>query len=49
MVQEWGESALRILESRYLRKNHRGIVIERPEEMFERVARHVAGAEKPFH
>jgi len=49
MVHEWGESALRILESRYLRKNDRGIVIERPEEMFERVARHVAGAEKTFH
>ncbi len=42
-------SALRILEARYLAKNGRGRVVETVEEMFLRVARHVAAAERTFH
>lgn len=36
------ENALRVLENRYLKKDDLGKVIERPEEMFERVARSIA-------
>jgi len=42
------EDALRILTKRYLIKNPSGQVIEAPEEMFSRVARHVASAETEF-
>ncbi len=42
------DGALRILRARYLKKDREGNVVESPEEMFERVARHVAGAEKSF-
>jgi len=42
------ENALRILEARYLKKDDRGRIAETPEEMFRRVARHVAAAEKRF-
>lgn len=37
-----------ILEKRYLKKEN-GVVVETPEEMFRRVAKTVAGAEKIFH
>lgn len=40
------ENALRILEARYLRKDDEGRVLETPEDMFWRVARTVAAAEK---
>lgn len=39
-------NALAVLKKRYLGKNRDGKVIESPEEMFERVARTIAGAEK---
>lgn len=39
------DNAVRVLEKRYLKKDERGNVIETPEEMFRRVARHVACAE----
>jgi ribonucleoside-diphosphate reductase alpha chain len=42
------ENALRILNFRYLKKDIEGNVIETPGEMFERVALHVARAEKNF-
>lgn len=38
-------NALRVLEKRYLKKNEEGRVVETPEELFRRVARHVAGAD----
>ncbi|HEU4365841.1 MAG TPA: vitamin B12-dependent ribonucleotide reductase [Candidatus Krumholzibacteria bacterium] len=38
-------NALRVLESRYLRKDDTGKVIETPEQMFARVAENIAGAE----
>lgn len=39
------QNALTVLEKRYLKKDSEGRVIETPEEMFRRVARHVASAE----
>ncbi len=42
------DNALKILEARYLKRDGQGIVLETPEEMFRRVARHVAAAEKVF-
>lgn len=42
------ENALRILQARYLKKDHEGNVVESPEEMFRRVAHHVASAEAIF-
>ena len=42
------ENALRVLKRRYLRKNRKGKVIETPEQMFRRVAQHIAKAEKNY-
>jgi len=42
------ENALRILQARYLKKDHEGNCTESPEEMFRRVADHVASAEAIF-
>ncbi|MFP3937351.1 MAG: adenosylcobalamin-dependent ribonucleoside-diphosphate reductase [Phycisphaerae bacterium] len=42
------ENALETLRARYLIKNERGEVTETPEQMFRRVARHVAGAESRY-
>jgi ribonucleoside-diphosphate reductase alpha chain len=39
------DNALRVLERRYLAKDGEGIVIETPQELFRRVARHIASAE----
>ena len=39
------ENARIILKQRYLQRDHQGRVFETPEEMFARVARHVAAAE----
>ncbi len=41
-------NALEVLKRRYLQKDDRGRVIETPEQMFRRVARHVAQAEAKF-
>lgn len=38
-------NALRVLESRYLLKNSGGEIIETPEQLFRRVAKHIAVAE----
>ncbi len=40
------ENALRVLENRYLKKDTGGTVDETPRQLFQRVADHVAGAEK---
>jgi ribonucleotide reductase alpha subunit len=48
MVLQLNENALRILRSRYLRKDHEGAAIESTEEMFHRVANHVASMEARF-
>ena len=41
-------NAQTVLERRYLKKDPGGKVIETPEKMFRRVARHIAKAEVPF-
>ena len=41
-------NAKRVLEKRYLSKDDQGQVIETPEELFHRVAKHIASAEKIF-
>jgi len=45
---ELSENAARVLERRYLKKDSEGHVIETPEEMFARVAGHVAKAERKY-
>ncbi len=42
------ENAKKVLERRYLKKDARGKLIETPEEMFERVAHHIAKAEEKY-
>ncbi len=42
------DNARRVLERRYLRKNDDGRITESPEEMFSRVAKHIAKAEKRY-
>jgi len=39
------DNALRVLQKRYLVKDKEGNVIESPQELFRRVAKHIAGAE----
>jgi len=41
-------NALIVLESRYLRKNEEGKIIETPQDLFKRVARNIAAAEKNY-
>jgi ribonucleoside-diphosphate reductase alpha chain len=40
-----GDNALRVLERRYLTKDEGGKVVETPQELFRRVAKHIASAE----
>lgn len=42
-------NALRVLESRYLKKNDEGKIIETPQELFKRVAQNIASAEKIYN
>jgi ribonucleoside-diphosphate reductase alpha chain len=42
------DNAKRVLERRYLKKDIHGKVIEAPEQMFRRVAHHIAKAEKKY-
>jgi len=42
------DNARRVLERRYLRKDSKGTVVETPEQMFRRVASHIAKAEKKY-
>jgi ribonucleoside-diphosphate reductase alpha chain len=42
---EFSDNALRVLERRYLTKDGEGRVIETPQELFHRVAKHIASAE----
>lgn len=45
---ELSEGAVRVLESRYLRRDSHRRIIESPEQLFERVAKSIAQAEKLF-
>jgi len=42
------KNALRVLEKRYLQKNRNGKIIENPEQMFKRVAKNIALADKIY-
>ncbi len=42
------ENCLKVLERRYLKKDKNGKIIETPEEMFVRVSRHMAQADKSY-
>jgi len=43
-----GENARRVLEKRYLQKDVNGELVENPIQMFERVARNIASAERNY-
>jgi ribonucleoside-diphosphate reductase alpha chain len=43
------DNALRVLERRYLTKDGEGKVIETPQELFRRVAKHIASAELSYN
>ncbi|MBU1863777.1 MAG: vitamin B12-dependent ribonucleotide reductase [Candidatus Omnitrophica bacterium] len=43
------ENALIVLKRRYLKKNEKGEIVETPEELFTRVAHHIASAENMYH
>jgi ribonucleoside-diphosphate reductase alpha chain len=49
MALKLTENALKVLERRYLKKDETGKVIEMPEEMFRRVAKAIAQAEKNYN
>ncbi|MBN1850156.1 MAG: vitamin B12-dependent ribonucleotide reductase [Deltaproteobacteria bacterium] len=42
------ENAKQVLKKRYLKKDNKGKIVETPEQMFRRVAHHVAMAEKQY-
>src|SRR4030067_1754178 len=46
---ELTENALKVLRTRYLMKDEKGNVIESPENMFRRVAHHIAKVEKFYN
>jgi len=45
----YSQNCLAVLKRRYLAKDGEGNVVETPDEMFRRVAKHVASAEKKFN
>lgn len=48
MALKLSDNSLRVLEKRYLKKDENGKVVETPQEMFARVARSIAAADKIF-
>ncbi|GAB4408821.1 MAG: vitamin B12-dependent ribonucleotide reductase [Thermodesulfovibrionales bacterium] len=42
------QNALKVLEKRYLKKNEEGKIVETPEDMFRRVAKAIASADKNY-
>jgi len=46
---ELTENAITVLEKRYLKKDSQGQIVETPEELFRRVARHIASAELKYN
>ena len=47
-LPELSPNAVTVLERRYLKRDEEGKVLEAPADMFERVARTIADAEKRF-
>lgn len=48
MAIQLSENSLKVLERRYLKKDETGKVIETPEELFRRVAKAIAAADKDY-
>ena len=48
MQVKLSENALKVLEKRYLKKDENGKVIETPQELFRRVAKTIASADKAY-
>ncbi|MEK6715064.1 MAG: ribonucleotide reductase N-terminal alpha domain-containing protein [Candidatus Omnitrophota bacterium] len=48
MIVKLSDNAVKVLERRYLKKDAKGEIIETPQEMFRRVARTIADAEKLY-
>jgi len=48
MVLKLSENALKVLERRYLKRDENGKIIESPEELFRRVARTIASADRLY-
>jgi len=46
---EFSINALQILENRYLLRNENGVLVETPSQMFKRVAKHIANADKKYN
>jgi len=42
------ENAIKVLERRYLKRDEEGVLLEKPGDMFVRVARNIASAEKKY-
>src|SRR3989304_8059721 len=42
------ENAIKVLERRYLKRDEEGILLEKPKDMFIRVAGNIASAEKKY-
>ena len=42
------ENAMKVLQKRYLAKDENGNVVEKPEDMFKRVAKNIAKADKAY-
>lgn len=49
MTSKLSQNALTVLKRRYLRKNLQCKIVETPDGMFRRVARHIAGADKIYN
>ena len=45
---KFSNNALQLLEKRYLKKNNEGKVIEKPEDLFKRVANNIALADTKY-
>ena len=48
MALKLSENSLRVLEKRYLKKDENGKIVETPREMFDRVAKCIAEADRIF-